>query len=40
MDDVAHEEFFAEEDLDEALADFQSRTRKFGALACATGTAG
>ena len=31
---------FHEEDLEEALADFQSRTRKFGALACATGTAG
>ncbi len=31
---------FNEEDLEEALADFRSRTRKFGALACATGTAG
>ena len=31
---------FDEGDLEEALADFRSRTRKFGALACATGTAG
>lgn len=31
---------FEESDLDEALADFRSRTRKFGALACATGTTG
>jgi undecaprenyl diphosphate synthase len=31
---------FDESDLDEALADFQTRTRRFGALACATGTAG
>jgi undecaprenyl diphosphate synthase len=31
---------FDESDLEEALADFRSRTRKFGALACATGTAG
>ncbi len=29
---------FEESDLDEALADFHSRTRKFGALACASGT--
>jgi undecaprenyl diphosphate synthase len=28
---------FEESDLQEALADFHSRTRKFGALACATG---
>ena len=27
-------------DLEEAIADYHSRTRKFGALACATGTAG
>jgi undecaprenyl diphosphate synthase len=31
---------FAEEDLDEALADFRSRTRKFGAVVRGTGTAG
>jgi undecaprenyl diphosphate synthase len=31
---------FDEGDLEEALADFRSRTRKFGALPCATGTAG
>jgi undecaprenyl diphosphate synthase len=31
---------FDELDLDEALADFQSRTRRFGALDQATGTAG
>jgi len=31
---------FDEPDLEEALADFHSRTRKFGALACATGTSG
>ena len=31
---------FDEGDLEEALADFRSRTRKFGALACATGTSG
>jgi undecaprenyl diphosphate synthase len=31
---------FNEEDMDEALADFGLRTRKFGALACATGTSG
>ena len=31
---------FEESDLDEALADFQARTRKFGALARATGTSG
>jgi undecaprenyl diphosphate synthase len=31
---------FGEEDLAEALADYQSRTRKFGALTCATGTGG
>lgn len=31
---------FNEDDLGEALADFGSRTRKFGALARATGTAG
>ncbi len=31
---------FEESDLEEALTDFQRRTRKFGALACATGTAG
>jgi undecaprenyl diphosphate synthase len=31
---------FDESDLEEALADFRSRTRKFGALACATGTSG
>ena len=31
---------FDEADLEEALSDFRSRTRKFGALACATGTAG
>jgi len=31
---------FDESDLEEALADFGSRTRKFGALACATGTSG
>lgn len=29
---------FEESDLQEALADFHTRTRKFGALACATGT--
>jgi undecaprenyl diphosphate synthase len=31
---------FSEADLDEALADYGSRTRKFGALAEATGTSG
>ncbi len=31
---------FEEADLEEAIADYRSRTRKFGALACATGTAG
>jgi undecaprenyl diphosphate synthase len=31
---------FDESDLEEALADFRSRTRKFGALACATGASG
>jgi undecaprenyl diphosphate synthase len=31
---------FDESDLDEAISDFRSRTRKFGALACATGTSG
>jgi undecaprenyl diphosphate synthase len=31
---------FDEEDLDGALASYRSRTRKFGALACATGTSG
>jgi undecaprenyl diphosphate synthase len=31
---------FDESDLEEALTDFRSRTRKFGALACATGTSG
>ncbi len=31
---------FNEEDLEEALGDFRSRTRKFGALARATGTSG
>jgi len=31
---------FEEVDLEDAIADYQSRTRKFGALACATGTAG
>ena len=31
---------FDESDLEEALADFRSRTRKFGALPCATGTSG
>lgn len=31
---------FEETDLEEAIADYRSRTRKFGALACATGTAG
>jgi undecaprenyl diphosphate synthase len=31
---------FDESDLEEALADFQSRTRRFGAVARATGTAG
>jgi undecaprenyl diphosphate synthase len=31
---------FNETDLEEALADYRSRIRKFGALACATGTAG
>jgi undecaprenyl diphosphate synthase len=31
---------FDESDLDEALADFRSRTRRFGALERATGTAG
>ena len=31
---------FGEEDLDGALASYRSRTRKFGALACATGTSG
>ncbi len=31
---------FGESDLEEALADFQTRTRKYGALACATGTSG
>ncbi len=31
---------FDESDLEEALADYRSRTRKFGALACATGTSG
>jgi undecaprenyl diphosphate synthase len=31
---------FEESDLEEALADFRSRTRKFGALSRATGTAG
>jgi undecaprenyl diphosphate synthase len=31
---------FDESDLEEALADFQTRTRRFGALARATGTAG
>ena len=31
---------FSESDLDEALADYQLRTRKFGALARATGTSG
>lgn len=29
---------FEESDLQEALADYHTRTRKFGALACATGT--
>ncbi len=31
---------FKESDLEEALAVFRSRTRKFGALPCATGTSG
>lgn len=31
---------FDADDLDRALACYRSRTRKFGALACATGTAG
>jgi undecaprenyl diphosphate synthase len=31
---------FDESDLEEALAQYRSRTRKFGALACATGTSG
>jgi undecaprenyl diphosphate synthase len=31
---------FCEDDFAEALADYRSRTRKFGALACATGTVG
>jgi undecaprenyl diphosphate synthase len=31
---------FDESDLEEALADFHRRNRKFGALACATGTSG
>jgi len=31
---------FEESDLEEALEDFHTRTRKFGALACATGTSG
>ncbi len=31
---------FDESDLEEALADFRSRTRKYGALPCATGTSG
>jgi undecaprenyl diphosphate synthase len=31
---------FASEDLEEALADYQTRTRKFGALLCAGGTIG
>ena len=31
---------FGESDLEKALADFRRRTRKFGALACATGTSG
>jgi undecaprenyl diphosphate synthase len=31
---------FEESDLEDALADFRSRTRKFGALPCATGTSG
>jgi undecaprenyl diphosphate synthase len=31
---------FEESDLEDALADFRSRTRKFGALNCATGTSG
>jgi undecaprenyl diphosphate synthase len=31
---------FMEEDFAEALADYRLRTRKFGALACATGTGG
>ncbi len=31
---------FDASDLEEALADYNSRTRKFGALACATGTIG
>jgi undecaprenyl diphosphate synthase len=31
---------FDEEDLDGALESYRSRTRKFGALACATGTSG
>jgi undecaprenyl diphosphate synthase len=31
---------FEEADLEEALVDYHSRTRKFGALSCATGTIG
>jgi undecaprenyl diphosphate synthase len=31
---------FDELDLEEALAEYRSRTRKFGAVACATGTSG
>jgi undecaprenyl diphosphate synthase len=31
---------FGESDLEEALSDFQRRTRKFGALACATASSG
>jgi undecaprenyl diphosphate synthase len=31
---------FDESDLDDALADFHSRTRRFGAISCATGTSG
>lgn len=31
---------FDASDLEDALADYHSRTRKFGALACATGTSG
>lgn len=31
---------FDESDLEEALSDFSRRTRKFGSLACATGTSG
>jgi undecaprenyl diphosphate synthase len=31
---------FEESDLEEALVEFHSRTRKFGALVCATGTSG